>query len=55
MSPNHEGETGDGYISGVEMVLDKLVYIRISSEYTNEGLVEKNQPSAPTAQDRINA
>lgn len=33
MSPNHEGETGKGNISGVEVVLDCLVYVGMSCEY----------------------
>ena len=37
MSPNHEGETGDGDVSSVEVVFDNLVYVTINGEYAGGG------------------
>lgn len=43
MRPNHEGETGEGDISGVEVVLDGLAYVSIRCEYVGvtEGFLSK--------------
>jgi hypothetical protein len=51
MSPNHKGETSGGDISGVEVVLNILVYRDISRVYTRgrsawriPGIVDASKP-----------